>query len=122
MFFSRIKGRTERALIALPTSNLSFTSLRIYNVRPAYVYPPAQNRSRPFAVKIADLAIAPIMMRLLPAQMSPIGVLAKVLVDLAVGDGEPLPAGTGVEDEGRLLRNVGVRRLGDEFEKKGKAC
>ncbi|KAI9762607.1 MAG: hypothetical protein M1840_001200 [Geoglossum simile] len=120
--FGRIKGRTERALLALPASNLSLTSLRIYNVRPAYVYPAARGRSRPFAVKIADLAIAPIMIRFLPSQMSHSGVLAKVLTDLATGDGEPLSAGTGVEDEGRLLRNIGVLRLGDQLEKKGDAC
>src|SRR5580704_14065695 len=78
MLFGRIKGRTERALLALPASNLSLTSLRIYNVRPGYVYPAAEDRHRPFALKIADLALAPIMMRLLPGQMSPTGVLAKV--------------------------------------------
>ncbi|KAI9786690.1 MAG: hypothetical protein M1839_006241 [Geoglossum umbratile] len=116
LLFGRIKGRAERALLALPASGLSLTSLRIYNVRPGYVYPAASHRSRRFLLKIADAVIAPIMMQLAPGRMSPTGELAKVLADLAIGDGEPLPAGTGVEDEGRLLRNVGIRRLGKEAE------
>ena len=121
MLFGRIKGRAERALLALPTSNLSLTSLRIYNVRPAYVHPPAYHRPRQFYLKIADYTLAPIMKQLTPGQMTPTGVLARVLADLAVGDGEPLPPGTGVEDGGRLLRNIGIRRLGDESEEKGKS-
>ena len=37
--------------------------------------------------------------------------LAKACVDLATGDGKPIPAGQGVELDGRLLRNTALRRL-----------
>lgn len=42
---------------------------------------------------------------------TPTKELGEVLVDLATGSGESLK-GNGVESEGRVLTNVGIRRLG----------
>ncbi|KAI9864382.1 MAG: hypothetical protein M1813_003302 [Trichoglossum hirsutum] len=119
--FGRIKGRAERDLVSLPTSDPSLSSLRIFNVRPGYVEP-SQVRDRSLALKFVDYTLLPALKRLLPGQVSPQGVLGKVLTDLATGDGEPLTAGTGVEAEGRTLRSSGIRRLGDEPKEGGKAC
>ncbi|KAH0559018.1 hypothetical protein GP486_004371 [Trichoglossum hirsutum] len=113
-FFGRIKGRAERDLLSLPTSDPSLSSLRIFNVRPGYVEP-SPLRGRSFPYKVADCTLLPVMRRLSPGRVTPGGVLAKVLTDLATGDGEPL-TGSGVEAEGRTLRSPGIRRLGDDPE------
>ncbi|KAJ7109868.1 hypothetical protein C8R44DRAFT_883900 [Mycena epipterygia] len=106
--FGKIKGRTEVALRAL-SATPSHSALRVFNVRPGFVDPPRpDNRlSRRLLVGIAG----PLLRTLTPSQVSPSDALARVLVDLATGDGNPLAPGTGVEDEGRTLRCVGVRRL-----------
>lgn len=44
------------------------------------------------------------------SMLSPTKELGMVATDLASGDGEPLQ-GTGLEDEGRILSNVAIRRL-----------
>ncbi|KDQ16654.1 hypothetical protein BOTBODRAFT_106708 [Botryobasidium botryosum FD-172 SS1] len=113
--FGRIKGRAEKALLELP-STPPYGVLRVYNVRPGFVYDPAPQRSRTLMKKIfVDCAIGPALRAFMPSQVSPTAQLSKVLVDLATGDGSPLPAGVGVEDGGRTLRCVGIRRLGDEL-------
>ncbi|KAJ7492289.1 hypothetical protein FB451DRAFT_1217741 [Mycena latifolia] len=106
-YFGKIKGRTEAALRALPSTSPQGT-LCVFNVRPGFVDPP-----RPGGLsKRVMLGIVGPLLRLIPSQVSPSDVLAKVLVDLATGDGEPVPPGIGIEDEGRTVRCVGVRRLG----------
>ncbi|KAJ7657979.1 hypothetical protein B0H17DRAFT_1097532 [Mycena rosella] len=107
-FFGKIKGRAETALRALP-STPPHTPLRVFNVRPGFVDP---TRPGGISKRVVAVAVAPLMRTLIPGLVSPADVLAKVLVELATGDGEPLAPGTGVEDEGRTLRCVGVRRLG----------
>lgn len=47
---------------------------------------------------------------LAPGMVSPTKDLAKVLTDLAVGDGKLLE-GKGVDGQGRTLSNLGMRRL-----------
>ena len=41
----------------------------------------------------------------------PTDALGKACVKLATGDGQPLPAGEGVEADGRLLRNTALRKV-----------
>ncbi|KAJ6502645.1 hypothetical protein DFH09DRAFT_1441317 [Mycena vulgaris] len=106
--FGKIKGRTETALRALPATP-SYSSLRVFNVRPGFVDPPLPKKSISQRLLIG---IAGPLLRLVPSQVSPADVLAKVLVDLATGDGNPVPPGIGVEDDGRTVRCVGIRRLG----------
>jgi hypothetical protein len=110
MFFGKIKGRAEKALLSLP-SQQAYTTLRPFNVRPAAVIPPQHHRERSFGARILDNTLVPLVQALAPSQASPTGPLASVLVDLATGNGEPL-SGEGVEAEGRTLRNTAVRRLG----------
>jgi len=109
--FSKIKGRAEVALRALP-STPSYSALNIFNVRPGYVDPPAEQRSSLSLTKRVLTGVAgPIFRVLAPDRVSPADSLANVLVDLATGDGKPVALGIGVEDEGRLVRCVGVRRM-----------
>src|SRR5216117_2569804 len=108
LLFGKIKGRTETALLALP-STPAYNALRIYNVRPAYVDPPEHHRPRTVVKKfVEESVLAPVFRRLMPNQISPTGILSKVLVDLAIGDGNALPEekGNGIEAGGRTLRNV----------------
>lgn len=59
-----------------------------------------------------DGMLGPVLRTLAPSMVSPTSILSKVLVDLALSDGSPLPAGKGVEDGGRTVRCDGVLRLG----------
>jgi hypothetical protein len=109
--FGKIKGRTEVALRALP-STPSHGALRVFNVRPGFVDPsPLDKRENSLSKRIL-LSVAGPLLRLVPSQVSPADVLAKVLLDLATGDGNPLAPGTGIEDDGYRVRCIGVRKLG----------
>jgi len=111
--FGKIKGRTEAALLALP-STPAYSALRVYNVRPGYVDSLEHYRPRSVLKKAADFVIAPSLRLLLPSQVSPTGVLSKVLVDLATGDGNALQeSGSGIEAGGRTVRSIAIRRLGE---------
>lgn len=112
--FGKIKGRTEAALLALP-STPAYSALRIYNVRPGYVDPPEHHRPRSAVKKAVEFVVAPTLRFLLPSQVSPTGVLSKVLLDLATGDGNVLQGGkgSGIEADGRTVRSVAIRRLGE---------
>jgi len=114
-FFGKIKGRAEAALLALP-STPAYAALRVYNVRPGYVDPHEHHRPRTAIKKLlVDQALAPVLRQLMPSQVSPTGTLSRVLVDLATGDGNALQAekGSGIEDGGRTVRSLGIRRLGE---------
>ncbi len=54
--------------------------------------------------------LLPVFRGLVPSMISPTRDLAKVLTDLAMGDGAPLQ-GKGVDGEGRTVSNVGMRAL-----------
>ncbi|KAJ7724257.1 hypothetical protein B0H16DRAFT_1677653 [Mycena metata] len=112
--FGKIKGRAEVALRALP-STPAYNALRIFNVRPGGVMAsPGDERPGMGLPLRFGLTTAGSLLRVFaPSMISPTKALSKVLVDLAIGDGSPLPAGTGIEDDGHLVRCVGVRRLGD---------
>ncbi|KAJ7040267.1 hypothetical protein C8F04DRAFT_1082987 [Mycena alexandri] len=112
--FGKIKGRTEVALRALPSTS-AHSALRVFNVRPGGVMP-SPGDERPgmgLPLRFGLTAVGSLLRTIAPSMISPTKVLSKVLVDLAIGDGSPVPAGTGIEDDGRLVRCVGVRRLGN---------
>jgi hypothetical protein len=109
-FFGKIKGRAEAALRALPPSH---SALHIFNVRPGFVDPSPHSPKPASTMKRVGLGIlSPTLRTVMPNMVSPADTLAKVLVDLATGDGSPIPAGPGIEDEGRTVRSVGIRKLG----------
>jgi hypothetical protein len=113
--FGVIKGRAEAALLALPKDS-SYVNLRPFSVRPGGVDPSTQPEIHRYIQESSGLAgiaskvLLPVLRVGVPSMISPTKDLAKVLTDLAMGDGEPL-SGKGVNDEGRILANVGLRRL-----------
>ncbi|KAJ7048885.1 hypothetical protein C8F01DRAFT_1222876 [Mycena amicta] len=115
--YHKIKGRTEKDLLSLnPSSSYDsqYPSLRVFNVRPGYVEPTSSQRSTlPFSKRLIHGIASPLFRALQPGFVSPADVLAKVLVQLATGDGEPLLLGVddGVEDGGRTVRCAGVKKL-----------
>ena len=114
--FGKIKGRAEVGLLALP-SNPAYNALRVYNVRPGYVDPPEHHRPRSLAQTLAQSALAPPLRLFLPSQVSLTGVLSKVLVDLATGNGDALLAakGSGIEAEGHMVWSSAIKRLAGEL-------
>lgn len=126
--FGRIKGRTETELIKLMESQ---GCLKIYNARPGGVDAGAdkdqkvveeltnavdggtggQTRSG-MGMVVASAVLLPVLRKgVYKGMHSPTEELSKVLVELAVGDGEPVHV-KGVEANGRTLPNVVLRRLG----------
>ncbi|KAM3425789.1 hypothetical protein BST61_g7717 [Cercospora zeina] len=110
MMYSRVKGKTEKALVEVMKE---LEGLRIYNARPGvinvegkYLAQRNVNVLDRFATGVGNLLEVVYKGMVIPAPG-----LAKVLVDLAIGDGEPLPQGVGIEGDGRLVRNTGLRRL-----------
>nr|GAT57396.1 ARM repeat-containing protein [Mycena chlorophos] len=97
ILFAKTKGKTEKDLRALPSE---YPALRIFNVRPGYVRPsPAQRPELSFSGRLLHGTVGSVMSAAMPSRVSPSDVLAKVLVELATGKGEPLEPGVGVEDE-----------------------
>ncbi|KZV83779.1 hypothetical protein EXIGLDRAFT_655739 [Exidia glandulosa HHB12029] len=109
-YFGKIKGRAEAHLLSLPSTS---PSLRVYNVRPGFVDPGSNgwHRNESF---LRTSVMAPLWRVTMPASLiSPTEELAKVLVDLASGDGRAVKEGKGVEAEGRTLRSSVIRRWGE---------
>jgi hypothetical protein len=114
--FGRVKGQAELALVDL-SKQAAYSSLRVYNARPGGVDgtmqpeiwdPIVAKRGLFWRVYMRTL-IHPI--RLFYKNMiSPTPELGKVLTELAMADGEPLE-GKGIEADGRLVRNIALRRM-----------
>nr|GAT57397.1 predicted protein [Mycena chlorophos] len=110
--YGKIKGRAERVLREL-TQTEPYTSLRVYNVRPALVAPAPGHQSPALDAHIATKHVIVGALRLLRLEryVSPTDTMGKVFLDLALGDGEPIPAGPGVGDSGYLVTSLGIRKL-----------
>ncbi|KAH8818564.1 hypothetical protein DL96DRAFT_1671246 [Flagelloscypha sp. PMI_526] len=115
--YSNIKGRTEKQLLELAKTRASDADspiLNVFNVRPGWVDPqgnPEPSRSlwkRTFEDRVAG----PLLRLGYKRIVTPAPLLARVLVDLALGDGEPLPIEAGVLDNGRTIENAVVRAWG----------
>ncbi|KAJ7849610.1 hypothetical protein B0H13DRAFT_2088346 [Mycena leptocephala] len=111
--YGKTKARTETALLALP-KDPPYAALRIFNVRPGYVDSPEYHPRPGFVRKAVYYGLAPVLRKLKPSIVTPTDALAKVCVDLAVGDGMPL-VGEDVIAEGRTLLCEGVRRRGTDL-------
>ncbi|KFY74279.1 hypothetical protein V499_05684 [Pseudogymnoascus sp. VKM F-103] len=112
--YGLVKGRAEAALLALQKVT---PSLRHYSVRPGYVDPsghPAQEfmPARKWWLKGLETVVAPPLRWFWSGMVSPAGELGEVLTDLAVGGGKKFDEREkGVEEEGRVLGNVWLRKL-----------
>lgn len=115
-FYGRIKGAAESALLSLSRDPL-YRSLKPYSVRAGAVDESAHSEIHAFIpkkegfIKKLEAGLLPTVRALYPPIICPTRELGAVLVELAVGDGEPLD-GKGVEGEGRTLENEVIRRLG----------
>lgn len=108
--FGRIKGRAERMLLEAQSTH---PSLRVFNARPALINPQGNYIAdrKPSLQDRLSTGLGAVFGTIWKSGEIPTTALAKTLVDLAVGDGEPIAAGAGVEADGRLLRNTAIRRL-----------
>ncbi|KAH7107328.1 hypothetical protein BKA62DRAFT_683028 [Auriculariales sp. MPI-PUGE-AT-0066] len=104
-----IKGRTEKSPLALSqASDAAFVPLRVFNVRPGAVEPVTGNDLQGFRRTLVKLS-APVIKLAVPSLFIHRDKLAVTLVDLALGNGEPLPSGPGIEAGGRTLQNSAIR-------------
>ncbi|MCJ1388113.1 hypothetical protein MMC18_000958 [Xylographa bjoerkii] len=115
-FFGVVKGRTEAALLKLSTEP-EYLTLKPYSLRPAGVDPKLHEEIHTWIPKLKPASkaiIYPTILAVLrptwPGMVSPTRDLARVLVELAMGDGKPL-SGLGVSGQGRTISNVGMRKL-----------
>lgn len=113
--FGVIKGRTEAALLAL-SKDPQFKNLRPFSLRPGGVDPANHPEihgwipEKTGIVKVMDGTLLPVLRNTWAGLISPTKDLARVLTDLASGNGAALE-GRGIEGEGRTITNVGMRRL-----------
>ena len=110
MLFGRVKGKAENALLALPNE---YPSLHVYNIRPATINPEGNYLAerKPSMQDRAATWLGAAFEVVWKSFVISTERLAQVCVDLATGDGKPIPPGQGVEKDGRLLRNTAIRRL-----------
>ena len=117
--FGRVKGETEKALLDLAKSDAR-SKFRVYNPRPAVVDPKNQpdvaevllpKFLNTMGKKVIYHTMLPVVRATYSSLMSPTEDLGKALTDLAVGDGEPISKGTGVENDGWTLENVALKRI-----------
>jgi uncharacterized protein YbjT (DUF2867 family) len=95
MAFARYKGEAEKALVAAGFP-------RLYNFRPAYIYPVEPRKEPNFSYRLLR-ATYPVFRVLFPNQVIPADDLARVMVDVAVRDTR--------ESGSRILENRDIRTM-----------
>ncbi|KIY53866.1 hypothetical protein FISHEDRAFT_54855 [Fistulina hepatica ATCC 64428] len=103
ILFSRIKGcaDSENALIALPKE---LPALHVFNVRAGRVYPHAKQLQHSLMGHVYYWRTHLFLYWQTCSYRLMLELFA-MLTDLAVGDGNPLPAGLGIQAVGRTIRN-----------------
>jgi hypothetical protein len=115
--FGTIKGETEADLLAL-SSQPEYDNLRVINVRPAGVDSSEHKEIAEFVpkksmmLKALSIALFPLIKGLQRDMLTPTRNLGEVCTQLVTGDGEKLEGKGVVGEEGRILSNVALRRLG----------
>lgn len=107
--FARVKGQTETTLFEFAKQNPMFN---VYNVRPGGVDWLGQPEIQPFIPKQAlyKRVLVPPLNVVYKGLMTPTRPMGKIMTELAMSKGEPLQ-GSGVEMEGTVLTNAGIRRM-----------
>ena len=115
--FGRVKGETEKTLLALNAS-AECPDLRVYSARPGGVdsgADPAVAAATTEKRAIGSRKFEPILMPIFRAvywnMVSPTKELSKVLVEIASRNGDKYEDGPGISGEGRTLSNVALRKL-----------
>ncbi|KAF8522569.1 hypothetical protein BU17DRAFT_64265 [Hysterangium stoloniferum] len=109
--FGKVKGQTEKDLHNL---QVTFPTLRTFAVRPGLIDPEGdhlKDRSRTTLEVTMQTFVAPILRRFGKGSIIGTRPLAKALVDLVMGDGNPFPPGPGVEADGKTLSCSVLRKL-----------
>lgn len=129
--FGRVKGRTETEMIELMHTQQYGNILKVFNARPGGVDPGSEGDQKvvhelahandggtggairnSLSFRVAEKVFLPVFRAgVYKGMHSPTGELARVLVEMAVGDGEPVTV-KGVEAGGRTIPNIALRRLG----------
>jgi hypothetical protein len=107
--YGRVKGQTEAALLSFRKQNPNFKAI---SVRPGGVDWTAHPEIHPFIPNQPGWKSAMIrpMNLVYKNMMTPTQPMGKVFTELAMSKGELLNE-TGVEMDGALLTNIGIRRL-----------
>ncbi|KAK4494504.1 hypothetical protein PRZ48_014802 [Zasmidium cellare] len=113
MLFAKVKGRAERSLLNLQEE---LPSLNVYNIRPGGINPEGNYLAerKPSLVDKGICWMGNVFEKVYKSMVISTENLGKACVRLAIGDGAPWPEGKGVEEKGRLIRNVALRRIAEE--------
>ncbi|KAF7193877.1 Leucinostatins biosynthesis cluster protein T [Pseudocercospora fuligena] len=110
--FARVKGRAERELLKLQEQE---PSLRVYNIRPGGIHPEGNYLAErtPTMTDKGIRWLGAAFEKVYKSVVISTDSLAKASVKLAIGNGEPIPPGKGIEYDGRLIKNTALRRLAE---------
>lgn len=110
--YGRIKGRAEHRLLEAQSA---YPSLRVFNARPAVINPQGKYLAeRPVSLHDrVSTGVGAVLATVWKNGEIATDRLAKTLLSLATGNGEPVAAGAGVKADGRVLGNTAIRRLAD---------
>jgi nucleoside-diphosphate-sugar epimerase len=109
--FGKVKGQAETDLLNFSEKN---SNISVYVARPAAV-DPGQHKEllalgKTSATPMLAKVLFPAMYTIYPSMMSPTRELGQALVKLAMMKGEAVQ-GPGVEQNGRIVNNVGLRSM-----------
>ncbi|KAL1713141.1 hypothetical protein EV715DRAFT_212285 [Schizophyllum commune] len=105
VYFARVKGRAERLLTELAATQ--HNKLRVLHVRPGIVEVPKRHRPAAPGVRNAEIVLSPIFRWFAPGLLSPVGMVAEVLTDLAVRAGE---GGKKAPESGTTVTSPQIKR------------
>ncbi|KAF2165879.1 hypothetical protein M409DRAFT_23610 [Zasmidium cellare ATCC 36951] len=113
MLYAKVKGKAERSLLNLQAE---LPSLHVFNIRPAGINPAGNYLAerKPSWVDRGINLLGNVFERVYKPLVISTENLGKACVRLAMNDGKPWPEGKGVEEQGRLIRNVALRRIAEE--------
>jgi hypothetical protein len=111
-YLNVIKGRAEVSLLEL---SRTLPCLKVYSVRPGAVDVVDEPEIHPFlppkkGLKKVYNYLLPTVKTLYPSIITPSRDLAKIMVELGIGDGDKLD-GEGIDGEGRTISNKALGRL-----------
>jgi hypothetical protein len=116
--FARVKGEAELSLIGLMKESPYSKTLQVYSARPGgvdgHLQPEVWNQAlerKSFLWKAMMAVLIPPLNLFYKNMMSPTPELGKALTELAMRGTEPL-SGKGIEADGRVVRNIALRRMG----------
>lgn len=113
VLFAKVKGRTERSMLNLQDE---LPSLNVFNIRPGGINPEGNYLAerKPSMVDRGIGVLSNVLERVYKPLVISTEKLGKACVRLAMSDGKPWPEGKGVEENGRLIRNIALRQIAED--------